>query len=377
MPGLVRNFTRRFGLVMTAYILVATGVWMVGLIILPQLQMVEYSLWSYDRDELSKLDRRIESHYVDLQTTQSRIRELEQAEDGGSSGGISPFASSSGDAESELSPEARADKIAALEGEVEAIRSEIDRLEAQFHEPEKEYGFQNYAYLFGNELHRAIFFKTIWGVSLVTFTALLLCYPIAFYLAKVAPGEQAALLMLGLVVPYWINEILRTFAWLMILSYNGILNTFFQGIGLVSEPIKFLDGNEGVLIGMTYTYILFMVFPIYNTIDTLDGNQLEAARDMGAPWWRIHWRIVIPHAKPGIAVGCIMTFMLAAGSYAVPQILGGPSSLWFTQIIYNWFFEGGDWNMGAAYAFVLLLICLSFILLMMRLFRVSLHDIAK
>jgi spermidine/putrescine transport system permease protein len=378
MLSLVQNFTRRFGVVMTAYILVASGVWMVGLIILPQFQMVEYSLWSYDRDELSRLDRRIESHYVELQEAQSRIRELESGAGGGDNSGLSPFAGSgSGSGGAELSPDQRQQEIAALESEIAQIKTEIERLEAQFHEPEKEYGFQNYAYLFGNDLHRSIFFKTIWGVSLVTFTALVLCYPIAFYLAKIAPGEQAALLMLGLIVPYWINEILRTFAWLMILSYNGILNTFFQGVGLVSEPINFLSGNEGVLIGMTYTYILFMVFPIYNTIDTLDKNQLEAARDLGAPWWRIHWRIVIPHAKPGIAVGCIMTFMLAAGSYAVPQILGGPSSLWFTQIIYNWFFEGGDWNMGAAYAFVLLLICLSFILLMMRLFRVSLHDIAK
>jgi len=128
---------------------------------------------------------------------------------------------------------------------------------------------------------------------------------------------------------------------------------------------------------MVYAYILFMIFPIYNAIGSLDTNQIKAARNLGAGWIRTHWRVVIPHAKPGIATGCIMTFMLAAGSYAVPSILGSPGSRWFTQIIYNWFFEGGDWNQGAAYAFLLLVICIGFIALVMRVFKVGLGDIAK
>jgi spermidine/putrescine transport system permease protein len=120
-----------------------------------------------------------------------------------------------------------------------------------------------------------------------------------------------------------------------------------------------------------------MVFPLFNAMESLDRNQIEAARDLGAQVWRIHWRIVMPHAKPGIATGCIMTFMLAAGSYAVPALLGSPGSRWFTEIIYNWFFEGGNWNQGAAYAFILLALCIVFIFAMMRLFRVGLGDIAK
>ena len=183
--------------------------------------------------------------------------------------------------------------------------------------------------------------------------------------------------MLALVVPYWVNEILRTFAWLMILSDGGILNNALLWLGAISEPIRYRQGNAAVVVGMVYAYILFMVFPIYNTIDTLDKNQLEAARDLGAPWWRIHWRVVIPHAKPGIAVGCIMTFMLAAGSYAVPLILGGTQSKWFTEIIYDNFYEANDWGLGSAYAFVLLATCILFILAMMRLFKVGLQDIAK
>lgn len=359
--GALKDFARRYGAIMTGYMLVACGVWMIGMIILPQLLMVDYSLQYLDRSEESRIDQQIEAQYIELQQTQSALRrvgrELEAA---------------AADAAPALERQA-----AQLDAEIAEIEETIAELETRYVEAEPVYSLANYEYLFTNSLHRAIFLKTIWATALVTFAALVLCYPIAFYLAKVAPGERAGMLMLALIIPYWINEILRTFAWLMILSYNGIFNQAFTGLGVISEPIDFLNQNMGVIIGMTYTYILFMVFPIYNTIDTLDKNQLEAARDLGAPWWRIHWRIVIPHAKPGIAVGCIMTFMLAAGSYAVPQILGGTSSLWFTQIIYNWFFEGGDWNVGSAYAFLLLIICVLFILAMMRLFRVGLNDISR
>ena len=234
----------------------------------------------------------------------------------------------------------------------------------------------NYGVLWGNEVHRAIFAKTIWASSLVTFATLIVCYPVAYYLAKLADPKRAPVLVLMLVIPFWINEILRTFAWYIVLAYNGPLNQVLSAVGLMDQPVRWY-GDAGVMVGMVYAYILFMVFPLYNAMESLDKNQVEAARDLGASWTRIHWRIVIPHAKPGIATGCIMTFMLAAGSYAVPALLGSPQSRWFTQIIYNWFFEGGNWNLGAAYAFILLLLCVAFIVLMMRLFRVGLEDIAK
>ena len=110
---------------------------------------------------------------------------------------------------------------------------------------------------------------------------------------------------------------------------------------------------------------------------TLDRNQVEAARDLGAPLWRIHWRVVIPHAKPGITVGCILVFTAAAGSYIVPSILAAPGTRWFTEIIYQWFYEGQNWPQGSAYAFLLLLLCLVFVFGMMRIFRVGLSDIAR
>jgi len=243
--------------------------------------------------------------------------------------------------------------------------------------PEDVHTLKNYGTLWSNAIHLGIFLKTVWGSALVTVVTLALSYPMAFYLAQVAPKQRLPTLVLMLVVPFWINEILRTFAWYIILAYNGPLNALLVGLGVWAEPVRLLGGDGGVIAGMVYVYVLFMVLPIYNAIETLDRHQIEAARDLGASWIAIHRRIVVPHAKPGIAVGCIMTFMLAAGSYAVPALLGGPQSRWFTEIIYNWFFEGGNWNQGAAYAFILLVLCVGFILLMMRLFRVGLTDIAK
>jgi len=212
--------------------------------------------------------------------------------------------------------------------------------------------------------------------------ALVVCYPVAYTVAQLATPNKAALMLLGLIVPYAINELLRVYAWLMILDYQGVINSVLAWLGLVDLEartwIPFLEYPGSVFVALIYAYVLFMVFPIYNTIDTLDKNQIEAARDLGAPTWRIHWRVVIPHAKPGIAVGCIMTFMLSAGSYAVPQVMTrGKSGDWFSQLIYRQFFESFNWNQGAAYSFTLLLVCIAFIFLMMALFRVGIRDIAK
>jgi spermidine/putrescine transport system permease protein len=243
--------------------------------------------------------------------------------------------------------------------------------------PNDHYTLSNYVTLFQNDVHFHVFLNTIWGGALVTFICLCVCYPVAFHLAKIATPQRAAFLLLLLVIPFWINEILRTFAWFIILAYQGPLNAVLKFFHIIDRPIRYLSGNGGVMVGMVYAFILFMVFPIYNAMESLDKNQIEAARDLGAPTWRIHWRVVIPHAKPGIAVGCIMTFMLAVSSYAVPSILGSTNSRWFTEIIYQWFFEGQNWPQGSAYAFILLLLCIVFILIMMKIFKVGLTDIAK
>ncbi|HET6469318.1 MAG TPA: ABC transporter permease [Geminicoccaceae bacterium] len=250
-------------------------------------------------------------------------------------------------------------------------------LPAEIGGPRDHYTLENYATLFKSTVHFQIFWRSIWGTALITVICLAVCYPIAFYLAQVAPAARVPFLLLLLVIPFWINEILRTFAWFIILAYQGPLNALLLALGVIERPVRWLSGSAGVLVGMVYAFILFMMLPLYNALESLDRDQLEAARDLGAGTLRIHRRIVIPHAKPGIAVGCIMVFMLAVSSYAVPAILGSPGTRWFTEIIYQWFFEGQNWPQGSAYAFILLVLCLGFILLMMRLFKVGLADIAK
>ncbi|WP_173934823.1 ABC transporter permease [Chelativorans sp. Marseille-P2723] len=242
--------------------------------------------------------------------------------------------------------------------------------------PRDVYSLDNILYLANESVHRAIFFKTVWASALVAFVTLVVCYPLAYWLAQTASARQTGIVLLALTIPFWINEVLRTLAWYILLAFRGPLNALLLWLGVIDQPVRWY-GDVGVLAGMTYAYILFMLFPIYNAIESLEKSQIEAARDLGASVWRTHLRVIIPHAKAGIATGCVFTFMLAAGSYVAPALLGAPGSRWFTEIIYNWFFEGGDWNRGAAYAMVLLVLCLTVVLITLKIARVNLTDVAK
>ena len=204
--------------------------------------------------------------------------------------------------------------------------------------------------------------RTIFFAVVATALALLVCYPIAYKLALATPPEKAVWLFLGLLIPYAIVELMRIYAWTSIIDNRGLLNTMLDWLGIINmqagEAIQFKRSALTVFMVVVYTYVLFMVFPIYNVMSTLDKNQLEAAKDLGSGSIRIHWRIIIPHTKPGIAVGCIATFMLAAGAFSVPRIISrGLQSEWFAQTIYNKFFESENSNVGAAYSFAYTLLC--------------------
>ncbi len=235
-----------------------------------------------------------------------------------------------------------------------------------------------FGYTFSIPVHVYTFSLTILYSMLVTVLCFLLAYPLAYYLAKIVNPTSLPTLILLLFIPLWVSEVLRAFAWWIILAFKGPLNALLQGIGLIEDPIRWTNmGYTGVVIGLVYTYVLFMLFPIYNAIQSLDTNQIEAAGDLGAPWWKIHWRIVLPHSKPGIASGSVMVFMLSAGSLLVPSILGSTTSQWFTQTIDQWFKDALDWNTASAYAFILLAMCTLFVTIAMWLFKVKLSDIAK
>jgi spermidine/putrescine transport system permease protein len=225
-----------------------------------------------------------------------------------------------------------------------------------------------------NAVHLGAFLFSIIASVAVTALNFSICYPLAYYMAQAGSAQKVRLLMLGLIVPYWVNEILRAFAIRLLLASRGLINQSLMGLGLTDAPIDFLGNNTGLYVGLSYAYLLVMIFPLYNAIESLDKNQIEAARDLGASWWRIHKDVVMPYAKPGIASGCTMVFMLSAGSLAAPQFLGGPRTLWFTSIIYDFFFQNFNWPRGAAYAFILLAACIAFVMLMLKVFKVSLGE---
>ena len=256
--------------------------------------------------------------------------------------------------------------------------------------PKDVYSLNNYRQIFGNTvdfgnfgLHFMIgarvkvFVLTIVYSAFVAFVTFVLAYPLAYYLAKVVSPRSVPTLFLLLFVPLWVSEVLRSFAWYIILTLKGPLNMLLMSLGVISKEIRWIEGYSPVVITLVYTYVLFMVFPLYNAMQSLDSNQIEAAEDLGAPWWRIHWRVILPHAKPGIASGAVMVFMLSAGSLLVPAILGSTTGNWFTQTIQGIMLEGQDWNTGAAFAFMLLIVCTLAVSVAMWIFRVKLSDIAK
>ena len=252
------------------------------------------------------------------------------------------------------------------------------------------YSLGNYMKIFGNEVDFSlfgfvfqvpvrvkVFYLTIVYSALVTVITFVMAYPLAYYLAKIVSPKSLPTLFLLLFVPLWVSEILRSFAWWIILAFKGPLNVVLMSLGLIDTEIRWIAGFSPVVIGLVYTYVLFMVFPLYSSMQSLDSNQIEAAEDLGSSWWRTHWRVILPHAKPGIASGAVMVFMLSAGSLLVPSLLGSTTSGWFTQTIQGIMLDSQDWNTGAAFAFMLLLVCTIFVSLMMRVFGVKLSDIAK
>ncbi|MHC8288043.1 ABC transporter permease [Pseudomonas sp. XS1P51] len=254
--------------------------------------------------------------------------------------------------------------------------------------PRDVYTLENYRYfLFGstvstaewNDIHLRAYGVTIVASIAITLLNLALCYPLAFYMAQSASltTSRIRLFFLLLITPYWVNDLLRAFAIRILLSDQGVFNQMLMGLGIISSPVDFIGANVGLYMGLSYAYLLLMIFPLYNAIESLDRNQIEAARDLGAPWWHIHWFVVIPHAKPGIASGCTLVFMLCSGALAAPLVLSGPRTLWFTPIVYDRFYQAFNWPQGAAYAFILLAGCIVFVLAVLRLTQLKLGEVAK
>jgi spermidine/putrescine transport system permease protein len=188
----------------------------------------------------------------------------------------------------------------------------------------------------------------------VTVLTLLVGFPVAYYIAKIAPpGTKGAMLLLCL-VPLWVSDLVRAFGWIVLLRETGLVSGFLQWTGLVSGPIELLYNDVTVVIGLIYTVVLFMIVPLVSTLEGMDNSLLEAGYNLGGSRLTVLRRIVIPYAMPGVVAGCIIVFMLTAGSYLTPILLGGKNSSWFTEQIYNQFITRYNWEAGATFGVLLL-----------------------
>jgi len=225
----------------------------------------------------------------------------------------------------------------------------------------------NYLAFFSNEIYWLTFVKTAIYAIDVTILAFIITFPIAFYLVKVVSKKNAAFLVLLLLIPLWVGELVTVYGWMVLLGDHGIINYFLMTIGIIDEPLNMLYTNFSMIIGLLYMSMLFMVVPVMSTLESLDDSLIEAASDLGATKWTIFRTIIIPYSMPGIVSGAIIVFMLVIGDYLAPNILGGKSSLWFTEQIYNEFLSTFNWNEGAAFGFLLLLLSSGLIWLALKL----------
>ncbi len=213
---------------------------------------------------------------------------------------------------------------------------------------------KQYLTFFDEPLYWHTFVRTALMSVIVTVLALLLAFPVAWSIAKVARGRVRALLMAGILLPFWASELVRMLGWLILLRGSGVIPQLLFQLGLTAEPVELLYHDATILVGLVYSSLLFMLVPLINALETLDDSLIEAAYDLGGNRLDILRRIVVPHAAPGIAAGCIMVFMLTLGNYLTPVIMGGKNSMWFTEQIYTQFITRFNWEQGSAFAFLLL-----------------------
>lgn len=213
-----------------------------------------------------------------------------------------------------------------------------------------------YATFFTEPLYWHNFLRTALMSLLATVLALLLAFPVAWTIAKVARGRVKTMMLAAILLPFWASELVRTLGWLILLRSSGVIPRLLQMAGITRMPVELLYTDATILVGLVYSSLLFMLVPLINALETLDDSLIEAAYDLGGKRLDILRRIVIPHAAPGIAAGSIMVFMLTLGNYLTPVVLGGKNSQWFTELIYTQFITRFNWEQGAAFAFLLLLL---------------------
>lgn len=219
-----------------------------------------------------------------------------------------------------------------------------------------DFQFGNYARQLSEPLYGTLMLKSLRIATISTFIALVVSYPIAYFLTRLR-GLWKGVFVIGLFMPFWTSYVVRTFVWLPILGRTGAINAALLGLGVIDRPLDGLIYNEGTIyLGLVYVYTLFMVLPIYLSLDRIDPRLVEAAVDLGARPWSVFWRILLPLSWPGVLSGCIMVFLLGIGAYVTPRLLGGPSGIMYGNLIADQFLSNNNWAFGAALGTTLALV---------------------
>lgn len=231
-----------------------------------------------------------------------------------------------------------------------AILSLRVRVAPRVYEP----SLAQFATFFGEPLYWHTFVRTALMSIVSTAITLLVAFPMAWTIAKIARGRIQSTLFVLCLIPFWVSETVRALGWMILLRESGVLPGLLAALGMTDKPVEMLYHDGTVLVGLVYTSMLFMVVPLVSALESLDDSLIEAAYDLGGNGWSILRQIIIPHAAPGMVSGCIVVFMLTLGNYLTPTLLGGKSSQWFTEQIYTQFITRFNWEQGAAFGFLLL-----------------------
>jgi spermidine/putrescine transport system permease protein len=224
-----------------------------------------------------------------------------------------------------------------------------------------DFNLESYARFF-DPLYLGIYWDTIVLSVMTTVICLVLSYPLAYYIANAGPKMQTWGLVL-ITIPFWINFLIRTYAWVLLLRTQGIVNSFLIDVGLIQEPLQMLYTKGAVLLGMVYTFIPFMVLPIYVALEQMDKKLLEAASDLGASGWRSFWHITLPQTKSGIMTGAVLVYVSTTGMFVVTDILGGSKSSMISNIIQSQFLGARNWPFGSALSVIFVITSLIIIAL--------------
>jgi len=239
------------------------------------------------------------------------------------------------------------------------------------------WSFKNYLNFFEEPIYWLTFVRTAIYSILVTFLTFVITLPVAFFITKVVNPKYQGFLLVLLLLPFWVSELVRVYGWMILLRESGVINHFLLELGILKQPIEMLYRDATMILGLVYTSMLFMVVPIVSVLDSLDNSLIEAAYDLGANMWAILFKIIIPHATPGIVSGSIVVFMLTLGNYLTPNLMGGKNSLWFTEQIYNQFIASFNWNQGSAFGFLLLVLSSIIVWLGLKLTRQNLKKVVQ